>query len=374
MKTISMIIPSLDIGGTETHLNAIIPELNQRGFQCKVCVFSTPKRSQLFDDLSQHVDIQVLSDKKGVFGLLQLIKNLIVHFKTASPSIAHFFMPKGYLLGMLAHQVARSKAMTVMSRRCQNHYQKKYPILAKIEHLFHRKVDLILTNSQCLSNEVIQQENASHAKVHCVHNGIAAPATAIKSKKKPYPPTQASIVLMKVANFIPYKGHIDLLEALGHIKEHLPEHWCLCCFGHDQQGYLHTLKQQSRQLGLSDNIHWIENEPEAKSYWDLADIAVHCAHEEGFPNAIIEAMASKKPVIASEVGGVPEAISDQKNGLLIPAKNSKMLAGAILELINNPQKRKLFSEQAYHTWLEKFTLETCANQIAQHYHRLLEGV
>jgi len=91
------------------------------------------------------------------------------------------------------------------------------------------------------------------------------------------------------------------------------------------------------------------------SYYSLIDVFVHPSLREGMPNAILEAMACEKAVIATPVGGVKDILEDGKNGIIVNVNNADMLAGKILELLDNPEKRAALGKNARELVVNKFT-------------------
>ena len=100
--------------------------------------------------------------------------------------------------------------------------------------------------------------------------------------------------------------------------------------------------------------------------FQATDIGILCSHEEGFANAILEGMAASVPIVATRVGGNPEAVIDGTTGLLVPAHDPAALATALLSLARDPARRKAAGAAGRKIVEERFSLETCVS----HYQRL----
>ena len=87
------------------------------------------------------------------------------------------------------------------------------------------------------------------------------------------------------------------------------------------------------------------------------DVFLHPTYHEGFGISIIEASMLNKPIIASRVGAIPEIITDGLNGILIPEQNIEALAGAMVNLINNPDLKSKLGDNARKQYLEKFQFD-----------------
>jgi glycosyltransferase involved in cell wall biosynthesis len=93
------------------------------------------------------------------------------------------------------------------------------------------------------------------------------------------------------------------------------------------------------------------------SYYSLIDIFVHPSLRDGMPNAILEAMACGKTVVATPVGGIKDILEDGKNGIIVNVSDVNMLAEKVLELLDDSKKRSILGKNARELIVSKFTLE-----------------
>jgi len=142
-----------------------------------------------------------------------------------------------------------------------------------------------------------------------------------------------------------YKGIYDLIKAVELNKSDFKN--CLfhiCGMG----SQINSAKKLVNELGLDKRIifkGWVG--PDKKlAMLKSSDILVLPSHREGLPNALVEAMASGLPVIASRVGAIPEVIKHGENGLLFDAKDHKTLSRLLISLINDRNKRKVLGQKA----------------------------
>lgn len=114
------------------------------------------------------------------------------------------------------------------------------------------------------------------------------------------------------------------------------------------------LKNMARDLKISDKIEWRGFVPYSKVPQALSeiDIFVYPSWHEGFGRSIMEAMAMEKPVVATNVGGIPDLVKDDANGFLIEPHQSKKLAEKIKTLINNKELREKFGKSG-REWVTK---------------------
>ena len=116
------------------------------------------------------------------------------------------------------------------------------------------------------------------------------------------------------------------------------------------------LVEKIKSLGLEQTIYlagFIEN---AEQYIKGFDLFLFPSIKEGLPYSVLEAMAGECAIVASRVGGIPDLIKDQENGMLVPPKNPAALTQAIYELIQDKAKRESLAIKAFQTAETKFSL------------------
>ncbi|MFN2567931.1 MAG: glycosyltransferase [Gemmatimonadaceae bacterium] len=146
-----------------------------------------------------------------------------------------------------------------------------------------------------------------------------------------------AVVVGVVANLLPVKDQGTLLRAAARLAPRWPQlHVVLVGDGECRA----ALEARARTLGLESRVRFAGRRPNEPNLHHLFDISVLCSTSEGFPNSIIEAMAAGRPVVATDVGGIPDAVSDGETGLLVPPSNADRLAAAIEVLLLDPERRR----------------------------------
>lgn len=384
-KKIVVIADSLEIGGTERHLSMVLPLLIAKGWLVNVMLLA--KKGALVSVLeTQGVPViclltpsqlQTIQKLPGFLG--RALRFLICMFSIAKKLkkeenvIVHCFFPEAYLIGMFGARLAKFNGPKLMSRRSLNEYQKRRLGIAWCEKKLHSKTTLILGNSLAVISQLAEEGvPADHLKL--IYNGInLEPFHAVKTRdvtRKNLNIPQDAYVMIMVANLIAYKGHLDLLDALNQIKEHLPHNWRLLCVGRND-GIGSVLKKKAENLGLANHILWLGSRSDIPDLLTAADTGILCSHEEGFSNAILEGMAASLPMVVTNVGGNAEAVLDGETGYVVPARDSKALANAILTLVNNPDKASAFGFAGKARVKTHFALETCVDAYVKLYEECL---
>lgn len=182
--------------------------------------------------------------------------------------------------------------------------------------------------------------------------------------------------IISVGRFVERKGFVYLIEAVSLLIKKYPNILVEIVGDGPDKG---TLEKLIRELGVENHIKLIGNisNNELLHLYNKSDLFVLPAiidskgDTEGLGVVYLEAMACKTPVIGTNVGGIPDIIINNQNGLLIPQKDSKALSEAIEYIIKNPKKRKLFAKKGYETVHKKFNWSSVAREYVSLYHRVL---
>ena len=147
-------------------------------------------------------------------------------------------------------------------------------------------------------------------------------------------------LVLIVGHLSEVKGYPTFLHAARLIAEAMPD----CAFaalGGETigDGYRATLEELAVSLGIRDRLHFLGFKNDVASVLQAADVVTLPSRSEGLPLALLEAMACARAVVATPVGGVPEAVVAGQTGLLVPPDNPGHLAAAIMELLRDPTER-----------------------------------
>lgn len=155
--------------------------------------------------------------------------------------------------------------------------------------------------------------------------------------------TSKKIVLF-VGRLHPVKGLEILLEAASILKKEKRLGFVIVLIG--EGPLLQSLSNSAEALGISESVIFIGPQPQTivAQWMHAANLLCLPSHMEGLPNVILEALAQSLPVVASNVGGIPEVISHNKNGLLVPANQADKLAEALVCCLAKAWDKKLIAQ------------------------------
>ncbi len=371
-------IGTLEVGGAERHIAQIFPRLHKLGdYEVAVCALS--RLGPLQKDLEsggirvfgkQRVTQKVIFSSSFICRIrtrcvtvLRLFQEIILFLNAVyefRPNIVHFYLPQAYITAGVTSLIVPG-IRRVMSRRSLNDYQKGVKYVRSIESFLHSKMNLITGNSKAVV-EQLKVEGVPAEKLRLVYNGVNIPSAEVLGTD--FGPT---LEIVCVANLIPYKGHLDLLEALSGLPENLD--WHLTCVGRGLD-YLTLLSNEVIAKGLHKRITFAGATTSPNDHLIKASVGVNCSHQEGFSNAILEYMAFGLAIVVTDVGGNAEAIRNEIDGLVVESGSPVELRKAILRLFDRGLRQQ-FGGNARARAAASFNLDECVREYKRMYAELI---
>jgi glycosyltransferase involved in cell wall biosynthesis len=178
------------------------------------------------------------------------------------------------------------------------------------------------------------------------------------------------LLIGAVANLFPRKGYEYLLEALADVRKIVPHIHCIIV-GEGDEEYYEKLMNLVHERDLHSVVTFAGFQPNVLEYLADFDVVVLPSILEGFGIVLLESMAMGKPVIASRVGGIPEAVEDGVTGILVPPANSRKLAEALVVLLENSALRQSMGKAGRERVETLFSLERTIKAIEGSYNNIL---
>ncbi len=229
----------------------------------------------------------------------------------------------------------------------------------------------------------IQKYGIPAKRIHVLHNsldmswgsrpGIDEEASELRASltgQKDIP------LLLCVGRFSKEKGHSILLEAVELLRASLekqkkPSAFALLLIG---DGLLrNSLERQVRDRRLESSVIFLGEQRDVRPYFAAADLLVLPSLSEGSPNVLLEAMSARLPVVATDVGGVSEIVSDGETALLVPPNRPGELAKALEKLLENPELRQQLSSRAQRRLVDHFSPANYDRQLFEIYDLVLKN-
>ncbi len=382
MKPVKILylIGTLERGGTEGQLVELATRLDPNRFRPVVCSLSLggPYVETLREaGVPVHI-VGFRGFKHGLWTVLYLpriaeeLRRLTRLMRAEQPAIVHGFLFWAYIIGTFAAKAVRVP-IVVASRRSLGWFKAQKPHYLRLERLANRWTDLLVANSEAVKQDVMARERMPSAKIRVVYNGIdadryARPPDPILREELGIP--AGAPVIGVVANLIHYKGHLVLLEACRRIREARPDTRVLLVGEGPCRKELH---RRAANLGVAEMVCFLGSRRDVPELLAQISVAALPSLEEGFPNAVLEAMAAGKPVVASRVGGVPEAVRHGETGLLVPPGDPDALAEGLLALLADPKRAAVMGRAGKERARVQFDMDRMVREMEAIYEELLSA-
>jgi glycosyltransferase involved in cell wall biosynthesis len=224
-------------------------------------------------------------------------------------------------------------------------------------------MDRLIVPSESIQRKVVAEGRVG-ARFAVIPNGVdlsrfASPAPACALRREFGIPASAGL-LGVVARLEPEKGHRHLIEAMPAILAGAPDTW-LAVVGEGSS--VGSLRELASALAVSDRVIFTGRREDVSALTADLTVAVLPSLREAQGISILEAMARRVPVVASDVGGIPEVITSGVDGVLVPPADPAALAAAVLELLGNEALRRRIGEAGYATVRDRFSIDAMVRRI-----------
>ena len=325
---IVLLLEELNFGGTQRQALELALNLNPARFKAEIWTMAAG------DDMAPLAEkgrIPVVhlsrSTRVGPEGLLNLWRRLrsaridILVLMTVVPNIW------GRLLGRLAR-------VPIIVGTCRGDGS----ALRQHEKLLWPLVDHHICNAIALKRKLSNRYHIPESLITVIPNGVDSaffepPATAREEDRK---------IILCIARLVPEKDHHTLITAFGLLARRHPdaELWIV-----GDGNRRKPISEYAGQAAFAGRIRLIPGQLDIRPLLWQGSVLVLSSLEEGLPNVVLEAMASGLPVVATEVGGLPEVVEHGRTGLLVPSRNADALANALSLLLSDEKIRAAFGRE-----------------------------
>ena len=217
--------------------------------------------------------------------------------------------------------------------------------------------------SQATRRQFATDLGLDESRLTVVPNGVPARTGDAERVRQEFGVKPNECVLLAVGTLEKHKGHQILLEALARLEARkLATPWRLIIAGGRGGDQHEALQDYAEDEGLSEHVHIVTNRSDVPDLLALADIFVMPSLWEGLPLALLEAMAAGKAIVASATSGIPEAIANGTEGILVPPADVASLADALSGLLANPSRRVEMGKAAAARASLEFTVQVMADR------------
>ncbi len=237
----------------------------------------------------------------------------------------------------------------------------------------YRAAARVIAVSHCVEQAIIKSGIPSD-RVLVIYDGVQIP-TEISQRERETARNQLGIpqqtrCIGNVAAFTPEKGHALLLEAFGRVRTQFPG--CLLLLRGEGPD-LPKVQDLARQLQLSGAVKFLPTTIDLRSAFAAMDVFAFPSREEALGTALLAAMAHSLTVAATARGGIPEVVTDGKNGLLVNDYDPEKFAAALSQLLEHPEEASRLGNAARETIATRFSATRMVDQTLRLYELLVTG-
>jgi len=307
----------------------------------------------------------------NIFNTLNDIRKLIKFCDEKKIDIIHTHMTNDHWIGGFVKIFSKSKPLLFRTRHKILKIEKDF----LHQYLNSKITDCIITLSDKLKKEFIDAMNISPDKVETVYGAVDSekynPQTDGSEVKKSLGFGASDKVVGMISHFKPDRGYEYFFQIMPDLKKEVPNIKFILAGGTSR--YQRQLKERINLIGLGNDVAFIiDNRFKWEEVLASLDVSLYLAMgSEGSGRAMLEVMATGKPVMAFDIGVVSETISNGISGIIIQQGDVKSLKESILGMIKNPEKAKQMGLEGRKIIENRFTLEKQASRIEEIYFKHL---
>jgi len=349
-------------GGAQEHVYSLVTRMDPDRYDVRVVSLSHGSSVRRLEKAGIEVNvIDEPDDRTAVSALAELLAPL-------EPEIVHNHMYRAEVVGtraalLLGEQGCKRPAVfsTVHSSRIRcvddrNALRQLIPLM-----------DRLIVVSKAIEQK-IREEGRFGAPVSLIYNGVdlqrynhQQPCCTLHED---YRIPESSPIVGVVARLEAEKGHRTLIDAWPVVLASHPEAWLLVVGEGSERN---SLEAQAASLGISDRVVFTGRREDVPAVTAALDVAVLPSYREAQGLSVLEAMALSRPVIASNVGGIPEMIEEGVSGLMVPPGDCDALAGAIVRLLSDHPLADMLAKRGHDLVHERFCIELMTSSIESLY-------
>jgi glycosyltransferase involved in cell wall biosynthesis len=366
------VIDSLGPGGAENLMVPLLTNLKNHVDNPRVCVLSIREGNPITEELKKigiPVDLIPVRNLRSFTGIWRLF-NYIRQYR---PDIIHTQLEHSDILGTLSAKLLGIPSISTMhtldlqSRKikkylrnslrwgCLNYIASRIIFVSEFTRQHYIRLGFRISKLVTIYNG-IDTDNFVHQEKSDFHQGEL------------FGIPKDSVVITTVAVLRELKGIQYMLHAMVGLLEKIPNLYYVIVGDGEHREFLENL---SKSLDITDHVVFMGRRTDIPKILAASDLFVYPTLKDALPTALLEAMATGVPIVASEVDGVPEILENNVTGLLVPQANPTLLVEACLRLLWDHELASRLSAAAYQTIQERFDIRRQALCILSIYKKLV---
>ncbi len=359
-----LVIGQLGLGGAEVQVVRLAKRLRQLGVDPEVAIYHPGYETELIK-----AGIRVHHVKRSSKVGLEAIVDLSRILKEGGFHIVHSYLWPANWRARIAGVLARTPVIVSSTRSVETWLKPHHVWMDRILAL---RTDAIVVNAAAIRDYLIEKERLSETRFCLIYNGLDEEIfsrvplkSAARAQLSVEPETP---LVVTVGNLQPEKNHEHFVRMAALVLQQRPDAEFIVVGEGPRRAILESMV---RDLGLGGRIVFAGLRADVLPYLAACDVFVNVSWREGCCNAILEAMAAARPVVAYAVGGNPEVIRNHETGKVVPFGEVKLLADEVVRYLNSPEAAEAHGRQGAERVRNTFLAHSMAEQTARLYRELL---
>jgi glycosyltransferase involved in cell wall biosynthesis len=345
-------------GGAQEHLYSLLTRIDRTRYDASVVALSPGTGVRKLQ--RQGIPVTLIDDPDDAIA----VGALAAYLATVRPDVIHNHMYRAELvgtraaiaLGLIGHRrpyvVSTVHSSRVRSAEDREQLRRLTP-----------HIDQLIAVSHAMERKIVEEGRAT-VPVRLIYNGVdlqryeqQEPCCTLPEE---YGMEPGSRIVGVVARLEPEKGHPTLLEAWPRVLRAVPDAYLLVVGEGSRRA---DLERQASQLRIAHRVVFTGRRDDVPAVTAALDVAVLPSYREAQGLTILEAMALSRPVVASNVGGIPEVIEDGVTGLLVSPHDPEALAGAIVRLLTDHSYADTIGRAGHDMVHDRFCVELMVREV-----------
>ncbi|MEJ7861507.1 MAG: glycosyltransferase [Pyrinomonadaceae bacterium] len=370
IKVLNLISSPYGLGGAEKLLLDMAEFYDREKISVFYCnLFNSPQKNSLFTESVNEKQLPALNiSGHRLRDIPLIISQLLNVVKNNKINILHTHLVHATTIGNIATMLKKKHRTIITQHYTRSSLNKRY--LKKLDQSAVRKADCVIAISSAVKNDLLEQ-GVKENNIYIIPNGINLANFDRESEKKSKLlndlSKQGKYVIGSVGNLSLLKDHLTLVRAMKKVVKILPEvHLLIIGEGPERRNLENLIKEYKLEL----NVTLLGFQADIPALIRNVDLYVHSSVTEAFGLAILEAMAARKCVIATEVDGVVDVVENNVSGFLIPSRDAQIMADYICQAIKNPQQTLEMGLKGRKRVEDNFRIETVTKKYQDLYEKI----
>jgi len=371
----------MNIGGPGLHAGLLTAELDPARFQTLLVAGSEGSAEGNILSLGripstvQPIVVPQLGRRLSPLDDLQALWRVIVIARAYRPDIVHTHLAKAGFVGRIAGRLAGSRAVvhTYHGSVFRGYFgRRESAVYLAIERALARITTRIIAITPRQREELLQLRVARAEKIVEIPLGFDlepfrnAPERLVARRHLAIPVDAAVVGL--VARLVPIKDVLTFLRAMRLLIRDVPNLVVMVVGdGNDRS----ALEAAAREFGIAERCKFLGWRSDMPVIYAALDVLALSSINEGSPVSLIEGMAAGRPVVATAVGGVPDVVRHERDGLLVPARDPYALASAVRRILCDPSLASRLGREGRRSALARFEISRMVTDIERLYLEVL---